>query len=236
MASQPQKMRWYRAISRVAQQAVTNNTVSKEDPEFQEFHRLALKIPEHTWGREGPCLGNYTNQEFHDPHYLCSIGSEFYQLAVDSYSDQQAYVLKAIAALSSYPNLQQQMNDTLNSSEPAMPDFSELLPYDNVGQAFTIFNTSIMYVYVVSFSYHNSGSINRAALLCSNPRRKRLLAKIFRLVYSPMLHTVKSSWMLLVNNMLSKDVLKAVAIVPLAGAITHPAVLKPHDKSRRYFI
>jgi len=98
VSSDPTKLSYYRAAARVRAEEVAENPTIASDPQFMEFSRLLLKIPEHTAGTSGDgctvapfktgALGN-----------VCEPGSSNYDNARVSYLDQRNYVWKAVQTL-----------------------------------------------------------------------------------------------------------------------------------------
>eukprot|EP01062_Namystynia_karyoxenos_P018197 TRINITY_DN16765_c0_g1_i1.p1 TRINITY_DN16765_c0_g1~~TRINITY_DN16765_c0_g1_i1.p1 ORF type:complete len:936 (+),score=259.95 TRINITY_DN16765_c0_g1_i1:77-2884(+) len=130
ISSQPRKMRWYRAAARAAAAAVRSGAVDPADPRLVEFHRLMLKIPEHTWGDGGPCEGDYTNAQFHNPIYPCRVGGPSFMKYQGSWTDQRDFVPRAVAALGGLTELRRACESAIAESEPQEPVPSGWAPFD----------------------------------------------------------------------------------------------------------
>lgn len=130
VASEPRKMRWYRAVTRVATEAVRTGSVDPLDPRFREFQRLLLKVPEHTDGPSSGCTGNYTNAQFNDPSYECHIGSAKYQAYIDGIMDQVNFVPVAVRALGALQPLRSNCEKAMKSTTPLAPDVAGLQQFD----------------------------------------------------------------------------------------------------------
>ena len=63
VASDPNKIRRYRAVARTAANAVADGRVDTNDPRYVAFQDLLLKEPEHTWGVASGCEGDYTDKQ-----------------------------------------------------------------------------------------------------------------------------------------------------------------------------
>eukprot|EP00039_Didymoeca_costata_P014525 m.235380 g.235380 ORF g.235380 m.235380 type:complete len:943 (-) comp16044_c1_seq12:64-2892(-) len=150
MSSTPRKMRWYRAVARVAADAVNTGTVDPTDERFLLFHRYLLKVPEHTYGKDGDCVGDFTNRQFDSNVYACHRGSGGYNQTANSFFDQEAYVTKAVEALGTLP-LKQQCQDAMDESDPQQQQSWNSFPKFDIGQEVSLGGYKIR--------FNNSGAI-----------------------------------------------------------------------------
>ena len=67
VASDPYKIRRYRAVARVAAAAVAAERVDVDDSRYLKFQDLLLKEPEHTWGVSSGCEGDFTDKQVSQP-------------------------------------------------------------------------------------------------------------------------------------------------------------------------
>eukprot|EP00035_Acanthoeca_spectabilis_P012198 m.217259 g.217259 ORF g.217259 m.217259 type:complete len:964 (-) comp15556_c0_seq3:239-3130(-) len=129
VASDPYKIRRYRAVARVAARAVAAGDVDPRDPRYTLFQDLLLKEPEHTWGASSGCEGDYTDKQFYDPKYSCTPGSAEYNMTVKSYVDQRTFIDRAVAALADLP-LRNLCESELANSEPKPLSTTDLEPFN----------------------------------------------------------------------------------------------------------
>eukprot|EP00928_Gymnodinium_smaydae_P053189 TRINITY_DN37234_c0_g1_i1.p1 TRINITY_DN37234_c0_g1~~TRINITY_DN37234_c0_g1_i1.p1 ORF type:complete len:823 (-),score=99.61 TRINITY_DN37234_c0_g1_i1:65-2533(-) len=151
VASEPRKMRWYRAVSRVVADAVKARSVNTSDPRFREFQRLLLKVPEHTDGPSGGCTGNYTNAQFHDPSYECHVGSDQYKAYVKGILDQYDFIPRAVEALGSLQPLRSDCEKAMDDGRPQAPSTAGLATFDHT-RSLTLRNG-------ITVSFNQSGAL-----------------------------------------------------------------------------
>ena len=175
VASDPYKIRRYRAVARVAASAVAAGRVDVDDPRYLTFQDLLLKEPEHTWGVASGCEGDFTDKQvrnppsftqlttmnsclklmsdtqFYDPKYECTFGTAMYNTTVKSFIDQRKFIDRAVAALEDMP-LRVECEAALADAEPAVPEIKGLMP-------FTVGPHPIALSNDISVTFNGSGAI-----------------------------------------------------------------------------
>eukprot|EP00892_Ulva_mutabilis_P005410 jgi/Ulvmu1/3240/UM150_0013.1 len=103
VASDPVKMKEYRAMMRMRSQCLYDGGCVIQDPAFQNFTRLFLKVPEHTWGidtKSAPASwGVWGNDDF---RAALKDNPKFAQ-AEQSWSRQRQYISWSLQALDRDP-------------------------------------------------------------------------------------------------------------------------------------
>ncbi|KAL4451756.1 hypothetical protein ABPG75_007418 [Micractinium tetrahymenae] len=99
VASDPGKIAEYRALLRMRRAS----TERYEDPAFQRFSRLLLKLPEHTWGVDVKEYPNnwdiWANADLHKKLAELTGPDDPFQVAIDSWARQRAYNQWAVQEL-----------------------------------------------------------------------------------------------------------------------------------------
>ncbi|KAL6772128.1 hypothetical protein ACKKBG_A29040 [Auxenochlorella protothecoides x Auxenochlorella symbiontica] len=100
IGSDPGKLAEFRALLRMRRAAPE----LKEDPAFDAFSRLLLKVPEHTWGVDiKKALMDYTHWSNHKFHQQLRSRAPNFLATVQSWLRQRAYNLWAVQELGNCP-------------------------------------------------------------------------------------------------------------------------------------
>ncbi|KAI8471932.1 MAG: hypothetical protein J3K34DRAFT_520136 [Monoraphidium minutum] len=100
--SDPRKTARFRAVARAAAACAGDAACASEGPAWEDFTRLLLKVPEHTWGADVKNTLHDTSNYNNDAFKACATGPAScpnYQELVTSWRRQAAYIDHALAAL-----------------------------------------------------------------------------------------------------------------------------------------
>ena len=117
-AADPTKQRRYREVARRLASAIANGSVALTDSRVQAAYQQLIKLPEHTYGSNDGLVGGLPwDNKYMDAH----INDSSYARTNSGWSDQRAYIDRAVAALGSLP-LRAEIEEALAASEPAPID------------------------------------------------------------------------------------------------------------------
>ena len=137
VASDPVKTMHFRALQRARSRCLEARACDVAEPNFANFTRLLLKVPEHTWGNDIKKSlaefepGSWTNGQF---RAALEAGKDNYARTVEAWHRQRAYLLWAVEALPSADptGLRRAIADEIAALAPApagVPDgFAALTP------------------------------------------------------------------------------------------------------------
>jgi len=137
VGSDPTKVARYRELARLRREWLTTGQARLEDPAIARFSRTLLLVPEHTWGLDVKTFladdTNYAADAFHTARAGAS-----YRAMESSWSEQRAYIDRAIAALDDGA-LARQARERLAALAPVRPD---LIGWDAVAADATVIETA----------------------------------------------------------------------------------------------
>jgi hypothetical protein len=154
LASDPQKMRIFREISRQRANAIKSGEIQLSDPSVMEFSELLAKLPEHTWGLLNTMMFNfnYSNRLFHAERNTAAV-----KLNEASWIEQRLYNYMALNVLSRNSTFYRRVVNAVIKSFPLLPDVRHMQSIDISKLNSTVFECGD---FVLSFN-SSSGAINR---------------------------------------------------------------------------
>jgi len=102
VASDPVKTMHFRAIQRARSRCLDAGACDITEPNFANFTRLMLKVPEHTWGNDiKKSLAEYDPESWTNAKFRAALasGKENYARTVEAWRRQRAYLKWAVEAL-----------------------------------------------------------------------------------------------------------------------------------------
>eukprot|EP00049_Salpingoeca_infusionum_P003197 m.64385 g.64385 ORF g.64385 m.64385 type:complete len:732 (+) comp12011_c0_seq2:41-2236(+) len=135
IGSDPYKVAHYRALERSWETCLASKQCDPNDPQIQNFTRLLLKNPEHTWGGDVKVIlrdiNNYLNSQFHPLQYTAPN----FKAITETWNEQRRWGIDfPIQAVESHAQLSSIIQKEFSQLVPTKPDLNGLTQATTPGQ------------------------------------------------------------------------------------------------------